>query len=79
MLSGAYQTVSARNNISAVFPALRSPKYMKVRTTEAIRSADAPVTITPRIAFMPRAAQSPASISKGMSTKIDKKFIFMIY
>jgi hypothetical protein len=27
------------------------------------------------MALIPRAAQSPASISKGMSTKIDKKFI----
>jgi hypothetical protein len=62
-----------------VFPALRSPKYMNVSTTEAIRSADAPVTITPRIALIPRAAQSPANIRRGISTNIDKKFIFMIY
>ncbi|CDM01845.1 hypothetical protein BN891_47870 [Bacteroides xylanisolvens SD CC 2a] len=31
------------------------------------------------MALIPRAAQSPASINKGISTNMDKKFIFMIY
>lgn len=41
-------------------------------------NAEAPVTITARICAMLRLSQSPSSISKGMSTNMDKKFIFII-
>ena len=75
MCNGSNHVNEAVYNISPSAPAARSLRYIITNATAQTTKALAPTTITPLIALMPFESQSPKSISRGINTNNDKKFI----
>src|SRR5574344_566207 len=75
MLRGAYHIMSDVKSISAPSPAARREMYITVVTMAVTSKAEAPTAITPRICLPSLASHNPSSMSRGMSTNNNRKFI----
>ncbi len=83
MFRGVNHCQLSQNSMGDSSPAARRSRYCTSSTTDSAVSTSEPTTATARICFMLRQRASPASISRGITTKYINIFenmtITMVY